>query len=138
MDVLTPEQRKKNMQSIKGKNTGIEVVFSKALREKGYFFRRNNKAVFGRPDFSLKKKKIAIFCDSEFWHGKNFSEIETRIGTNRDYWIKKIQGNIERDKKVNQRLAEDGWIVIRFWEKEIKKDVVNCMQIVEETFKKRC
>ena len=100
MDVLTPEQRKKNMRAIKNKKTKIEELLAKALREKGLRYRRNNKKVFGKPDFTFRKQKIAIFCDSEYFHGKDWEVNKYIIKTNIDFWQSKIEGNIYRDRLV--------------------------------------
>ena len=127
MDNHTPEQRRKNMQAIKSKDTEIELVLRKALWADGYRYRKNYKKLAGKPDIVLTKYKIAIFCDSEFWHGKNFDESTSRIGTNTEYWNKKIRRNIERDKEVNEKLEAEGWTVLRFWEKEIKKETESCL-----------
>ena len=131
MDILTPEQRTKNMKAIKSRNTKIEVKLAKALWSKGYRFRRNSKYVFGKPDFSLKKYKLAIFVDSEYFHGKDWEIEKFRIKTNREFWWKKIEGNIKRDKEVNQELNAQGWKVLRFWGKEINKDLLPCITIIE-------
>ena len=121
MDFLTPEQRRKNMQAIKGKVTKIEVMLRQKLWKKGYRYRKNYKNLPGKPDIVFLKIKIAIFCDSEFWHGYNWEDKKKRLGTNKEFWIKKIETNMERDKRVNEKLISDGWIVLRFWEREIKK-----------------
>ena len=135
MDVLTPEQRKKNMQHIKSKDTKIEVLLRKALRKKGYGYRKNYKELPGKPDIVLTKYKIAIFCDSEFFHGKDWEVLKPRLekGQNSDFWIKKISGNRERDDEVNKKLLFMGWTVIRFWGNDIKKNTDECVKVVEET-----
>jgi DNA mismatch endonuclease (patch repair protein) len=130
MDVLTPEQRKKNMQAIKCKNTKIEELLAKALRKRGLRYRRENKTIFGKPDFTFRKLKIAVFCDSEYFHGKDWEINKQRIKTNTDFWVNKIEGNINRDKLVNETLLKDGWKVIRFWGDEIKKKVDFCVQSI--------
>lgn len=137
MDVLTPEQRRKNMQAIRNKNTKIEILLAKALWAKGFRYRRNNNKVFGKPDFTFKKLKIAIFCDSEYFHGKNWDKQKHRIKTNSEFWINKIEGNIIRDKKVNRVLKEAGWKVIRFWGEDINKKTEKCVNIIEKEIKKR-
>lgn len=111
----------KTAKKIKSKNTKIELLLGKAMWAKGLRYRKNCKDVFGKPDFCFKGKKIAIFCDSEFWHGKKFLEGE-KFRTNQDFWESKIKRNIKRDEEVNQKLKEDGWIVLRFWGEEIKKN----------------
>jgi len=137
MDVLTPEQRSKNMKAIKSKNTRMEVKLAKALWRKGYRFRRNSKHVFGKPDFSLKKYKLAIFVDSEFFHGKDWDLEKYRIKTNRDFWWKKIEGNIERDKQVNLMLKNLGWEVLRFWTKDVQKSLDSCLLKIDDQIEKR-
>ena len=102
MDNLTKEQRHKNMKNIKSQNTSIELLLRKALWKKGYRYRKNYKALPGKPDIALTKYKIAIFCDGEFFHGKDWEVLKPRLerGTNSEYWVKKIARNIERDNEV--------------------------------------
>ena len=134
MDVLTKEQRRKNMQRIKGKNTSIEIKLCKALWKKGYHYRKNYKELPGSPDIVLTKYKVAIFCDSEFFHGKDWDKLKARLekGENGDYWIKKITRNMERDEDVNKQLMFRGWTVLRFWGDEIKKNTDECVKVIEE------
>jgi DNA mismatch endonuclease Vsr len=127
MDVLTKEQRRKNMQAIKSKGTKIEVILAKALWGKGLRYTKNNKKIFGRPDIVFSRYKIAVFCDSEYFHGKDWEIAKNRIKSNQDFWHKKIEGNINRDNEVNERLKQDGWIVLRFWGDEIKKNTELCV-----------
>ena len=133
MDNHTPEQRRKNMQAIRSKDTSIECILRKELWKRGYRYRKNYSKLIGKPDIVLTKYKIAVFCDSEFWHGKNYEESTGRIGTNSEYWKKKIKRNIERDKEVNGKLKEEGWTVIRFWEKDIRKETEKCINIIIKT-----
>lgn len=128
MDVLTKEQRRKNMQAIKNRGTRIEIVLAKALWSKGLRYRKNDKSVFGKPDLTFKRHKIAIFCDSEYFHGYNWEENKKRIKTNTDFWVKKIESNICRDKIVNEKLTDNGWIVLRFWGNDIKKTLPECVE----------
>ena len=121
MDNLTPEQRRKSMQAIKSKNSKIECILRKALWQKGYRYRKNYIKLIGKPDIVFIGRKVAIFCDSEFWHGYNYSETVARVGTNKEYWQQKIKRNIDRDKEVTSVLQEQGWAVLRFWEKQILK-----------------
>lgn len=106
MDDLTPEQRKKNMQHIRSKNTENECILRKALWKKGYRYRKNYTKIPGKPDIVLTKYKIAIFCDGEFFHGKDWEVQRKRIekSKNSDYWIMKIEKNISRDEEINKRL----------------------------------
>lgn len=140
MDVLTKEQRRKNMKAIKSKGTKIEELLGKALWSKGLRYRKNNKDVFGKPDFTFKKYKIAVFCDSEYFHGKDWETQKHRIKTNTEFWHKKIEGNIERDKLVNETLLKNGWQVFRFWGEEIKKNRDLCVLKIEQAIddKKLC
>lgn len=134
MDNLTKEQRHKNMVNIKSENTSIEICLRRALWEKGYRYRKNYSKLPGRPDIALTKYKIAVFCDSEFFHGKDFEIMKPRLeaGSNPEYWIKKISRNVERDDEVNKRLLFMGWTVIRFWGKDILKNSEQCVKVIEE------
>lgn len=132
MDVLTPEQRTKNMKAIKSKNTKMEVKLAKELWSRGYRFRRNSKFVFGKPDFSLKKYMLAVFVDSEYFHGKNWETEKHRIKTNREFWWQKIEGNMKRDQKVNEQLKSSGWKVLRFWTEDVKKNCDFCLLTIEQ------
>lgn len=135
MDRLTKEQRHKNMKNIKNKDTGIEVTLRMALWNKGYRYRKNDKRLPGKPDIVLTKYKIAIFCDSEFFHGKDWEVLKPQLerGKNADFWIKKISKNQQRDEEVNKQLQYLGWTVIRFWGKDITKHTDECVQVIEET-----
>lgn len=135
MDRLTKEQRHRNMKNIKNKDTGIEVTLRKALWSKGYRYRKNDKKLPGKPDIVLSKYKIAIFCDSEFFHGKDWEVLKPQLekGKNAEFWIKKISGNQQRDDEVNKQLQYLGWTVIRFWGKDIIKRTDECIQVIEET-----
>lgn len=134
-DNLTPEQRKKNMQHIKSKDTKIEVKLRKALWERGFRYRKNYKELPGKPDIVFTQYKIAVFCDSEFFHGKDWEVLKPRLEKtqNSEYWLKKISRNMERDDEVNKRLLFEGWTVIRFWGKDILKDTDECIRVIEET-----
>ena len=134
-DVLTKEQRHKNMKNIKGKDTKIEVLLRKALWHKGYRYRKNYKKLEGKPDIVLTKYKIAIFCDSEFFHGKDWEKLRERLkrGDNGEFWIKKIARNMEHDNDINKRLEFEGWTVLRFWGNDIKRNPEECVKTVEET-----
>ena len=129
------EKSHRNMSRIRGKDTNIEVALRKALWAKGYRFRKNFKQLPGRPDIALTKYKIAIFCDSEFFHGKDWDALKVKLekGKNPDYWVKKIERNIERDREKDMRLRSQGWAVIHFWGKDIEKDIDGCIRVVEET-----
>lgn len=135
IDRLTPAQRKKNMKSIKSKDTKIEVILRKALWNKGYRYRKNYKLLPGNPDIVLTKYKIAIFCDGQFFHGKDWEVLKPRLekGRNSDFWVGKISRNMERDDEINKKLLFMGWTVIRFWGDEIKQNTEECIRVIEET-----
>lgn len=124
----------KTMKRVKSKDTSIELKLRKALWEKGYRYRKNYAALPGKPDIVLTKYKIAIFCDGEFFHGKDWEVLKPRLekSNNGSYWVNKISRNRERDDEVNKRLLFEGWTVIRFWGDEIKKNVDECVKVVEE------
>lgn len=121
------------MQAVKSKGSRIETILAKSLWAKGFRYRKNDKTVFGKPDFTFKKHKIAIFVDGEFWHGKNWEIRKNDHKSNQDFWHKKIERNIERDSEVNKKLKEEGWKVLRFWGKEIQKTLEDCVNLIEKT-----
>ena len=125
------------MSRIRGKDTSIEVKLRKALYEKGCRYRCNSKYIFGHPDISFKGVKVVVFCDSEFWHGKDFEENEKKIQSNRDYWIPKIKRNIERDKEVNKKLTQEGYLIFRYWGGEIQKNLDKCVTEILEGLSSR-
>lgn len=119
---MTPEERSYNMSRIRGKDTSIEKMLSRALWHRGLRFRKNSPSIYGHPDISIKKYRIAIFCDGDFWHGWNWEERKDSIKSNRDYWIPKIERNMQKDIEVNHALTAMGYTVIRVWEHEIRKN----------------
>ena len=139
MDVLTPAQRKKNMQHIKSKNTSIEVRLRKALWAQGIRYRKNYKNLPGKPDIAITKYKIAVFCDSEFFHGKDWDQLRERLSKSErgEYWISKILRNQERDRDIDQRLQFLEWKVLHFWGNDIKKDTIGCVQAIKEAIFER-
>ena len=132
MDCFTPEQRSKVMSKIHGKNTKDEVRLAKALWHIGLRYRKNNKKIFGCPDLTFRNLKIAIFVDGEFFHGKDW-ETTRKPKTNSEYWIKKIERNIQRDLEVNQYLESHNWKVLRFWSNDIKKNLGSCISEILNT-----
>ena len=134
MDVMTKEQRHKTMRRIKGKDTDIELVLRKALRDKGYRYRKNYAKLPGKPDIALTRYRIAVFCDSEFWHGKDWENLKKQLekGANSEFWISKIARNRERDEEVDHQLQSLGWKVFRFWGNDIKKETDECVRLIEE------
>ena len=134
-DNITPDQRRKNMRNIRSNNTKIEVTLRKALWKKGYKYRKNYDAIVGKPDVVIPKYKVAIFCDGEFFHGKDWEVLRPRLekSQNSEYWISKILKNRKRDDEINKRLIYEGWTVIRFWGKDILKSPDECVKVIEET-----
>ena len=135
MDNLTKAQRKKAMSHIRSKDTSIEVMLRKTLWHRGIRYRKNYKGLPGTPDIAITKYRIAIFCDSEFFHGKDWEKLKLRLqnGKNSTYWIKKISRNRDRDENVNKSLRFREWTVLRFWGEDIRLHVDDCVKIVEET-----
>lgn len=131
----TTPKRSKIMSKIRGKNTKPELAFRKALWSKGYRYRIDYKKLIGKPDILLKKYKTAIFIDGEFWHGYQWEERKLKIKSNREFWIPKIERNIQRDMEVNQGLKQLGYTVFRFWQKEVDKNLEACLHSVLEHLK---
>lgn len=136
MDDLTPEQRHRNMTHIRSQDTKPEVRLRKALWKRGIRYRKNYKLLPGKPDIAITRFRIAVFVDGDFFHGKNLEKIKTQVKSNREYWIPKIERNMERDKQVNDELLEMGWLVLRLWESDIKKDLDNCVSNIIDYCKK--
>lgn len=135
MDDLTPAQRKKNMQRIRSKDTKAEILLRKALWHKGLRYRKNVKDLPGKPDIVFTKQKIAVFVDGDFWHARGHDKTPgEQIATNKNYWSAKMKRNVERDRYVNELLLEQGWLVLRFWETDIKRNLEKCVDEVMEYF----
>lgn len=131
MDRHTPEQRRRNMQRVRSKDTSIEITLRRALWAEGIRYRKNYKGVPGHPDIAITRYRIAVFCDSAFFHGKDY-ETRKKPATNTEFWDKKIRRNMERDREVETQLRALGWTVLRFWDDEIKHDLPGCVQAVKE------
>lgn len=136
-DDLTPEQRRRNMQTIRSKDTTIELRLRKALWERGVHYRKNYKKLIGKPDIAITKYKIAVFCDSDYWHGYDWKNRNQRIKSNRDYWVPKIERNMERDREVTSALQNEGWLVLRFWEWQIRKHLSECVETILQAIESR-
>lgn len=132
MDTMTPEQRSRAMSHIKSADTKIEIVLRKALWHKGYRYRKNYKALPGSPDIAITKYKIAIFCDSEFFHGYNWEIKKQRLGKNKEYWVKKIERNMARDREVDLKLISMNWIPIHFWGQDILRNIAGCIEAIDD------
>jgi DNA mismatch endonuclease (patch repair protein) len=122
-DIFSKEKRSEVMSLIRSKNTKPEIalrkLLSSSLYPKGYRYRIHTKGIPGKPDIAFVSKKIAIFVDGDFWHGYDFEKTKLRLS--QEYWLPKIERNIQRDKEVNQKLRKLGWKVLRFWEHDIQK-----------------
>ena len=129
MDVLSKEQRRKNMQHIRSQNTKAEIILRKALWRHGIRYRKNYKGLPGAPDIAITKYRIAVFVDGDFWHARGH-EVNPgeQIQTNVSFWSKKLKRNLERDKEVNQALLEMGWLVLRYWDSDVKHDCGACVK----------
>jgi DNA mismatch endonuclease (patch repair protein) len=129
MDDLSKEARRKNMQNIRSKNTVPELLVINELKRRKIYFAKHVNKIFGKPDIVFRRKKIIVFIDSDFWHC-NPKKFIMPI-TNKMYWERKIQGNIERDKLVTKTLKKEGWKILRFWESNIKKNVIKVVDKIE-------
>ena len=137
MSKKTPEQISFNMKQVKNKDSQIELLLRKELWSRGIRYRKNVRKIFGNPDITFIGLKIAVFCDSEFWHGHDWENRKNDFKSNREFWIPKIERNMERDREVNEYLENDGWLVLRFWGKEIKNNTHICADKIEAAIKER-
>lgn len=137
MDRHTREQRRRNMQAIRSRDTSIELTLRKALWARGHRYRKHYELVPGRPDIAFPGRRIAIFCDGDFWHGYKWEERRARIKSNHAYWFGKIERNMQKDAQVGEALRELGWAVLRFWEHEIRSDPEACIARVERLLAER-
>lgn len=137
MSRKTKEQISFNMRQVKNKDSQIEVMLRRELWSRGLRYQKNVKDIVGKPDIVFKKKKVAIFCDSEFFHGYDWENRKNDIKSNREFWVVKIERNIQRDIEVNEMLQNEGWKVLRFWGKEIKKNCVGCADEIEKVLREK-
>ena len=128
----TAEQISYNMRQVKNKDSIIEVMLRKELWSRGLRYRKNVNSIYGKPDIVFIGKKVAVFCDSEFWHGYNWEERKHDFKSHQEFWIPKIERNMERDKEVTAELERQGWTVLRFWGRDIKKNLQECADIIEK------
>lgn len=127
----TPETRKR-MAKVRLKRGKAETKLAKALWHSGYRYRLNYRKLPGSPDIAITKYRIAIFVDGEFWHGYDWDKRKSKLKANREYWIEKIEENIERDRRNDTLLKGIGWASLHFWEKEVKRDLAGCIQTIDE------
>lgn len=133
----TAEQVSHNMRQIKNKDSVIELTLRRELWHRGLRYRKNVKSIFGKPDIAFIGKKVAVFCDSEFWHGYAWEISKDDFQSNQDFWINKIERNIQRDKEVNDHLRKESWIVLRFWGREIISNTSACADIIQKALESR-
>lgn len=126
----TPEISRR-MSKVHLKHGKAETILAKSLWHKGFRYRLNYKKLPGSPDIAITKYQIAILVDGEFWHGYDWVHKREKLKANRPYWIEKIEENMARDLRVDCQLYSLGWTVLHFWEKEVKKDLVGCIQTIE-------
>ena len=131
-DIFSKEKRSWVMSQIKGKNTKIELKMDDVLKDIGYSYEMHRK-MFGNPDFVLKRKRIVIFCDGDFWHGYNYSKRKLP----KKFWRDKIERNMERDKRITRKLRREGWSVLRFWEHDIEKRIDVCRNRIIRKIRER-
>ncbi|OON87441.1 very short patch repair endonuclease [Oribacterium sp. C9] len=126
------DKTRKTMKRIKRKDTSIELALRRAIWSKGIRYRKNVKELPGTPDIVITKYNIAVFCDSEFFHGKDWEVLKPRLlkGNNPSYWVEKIEENMERDHNVDVQLQGMGYYVIHFWGKDILKNIEECVEVV--------
>lgn len=144
MDVLTPKQRQKCMSKVRAKDTRPEVLLRRLLWQEGIRYRKNYNALPGRPDIALTKCKIAIFIDGEFWHGKGYDggnysshkynslREQLEHSNNSEFWKQKIERNMQRDLEADAELNGLGWVVLRFWSKDVLRQPDECVQVIKE------
>lgn len=133
----TKAQNSKMMSGIKCKGSAIEKQLQAALWKRGMRYRKNVKSVVGKPDICFKGIKLAIFCDGEFWHGYDWQNRKYDFKSNKEFWIPKIERNMERDKEVNRTLEDQGWVVLRYWGKDIKKDTDKIANEIQRVYDER-
>ncbi len=128
MDIYSTEKRSQIMSRVKGKNSHLEMQVFRYLKSRKIYFRRHYMRAPGKPDIALPSKKIAVFVDSDFWHGWHFSEWNHKLAP---FWRKKIANNIKRDKKNIRILRGDGWKVMRVWEHSFRKNEKGVLRRIE-------
>ena len=136
MDIFEPKKRSEIMSKVKSKNTSIELALFDIVRTlwTRYRYRKHCSGLPGTPDIAFTKQRVAVFADGEFWHGKDYSESKNKLP---DYWHNKIERNMERDKKVNVALVNRGYVVLRFWGKEIKKKPEKVLKKISDALRQR-
>jgi DNA mismatch endonuclease, patch repair protein len=137
MSKKSVEQISFNMKKVKNKGSKIEILLRKELWIRELHYQKNVTSIPGKPDIVFKGKKVAVFCDSEFWHGYNWQERKKDFKSHQKFWIPKIERNIERDFEVTIQLRDAGWKVFRFWGKDITKNTKQCADQIERALKEQ-
>ena len=137
MGIKTPEQIRKNMRAVKNKDSAIEVLLRRELWRRRLRYRKNVAGLTGKPDIVFMGKKIAVFCDGDFWHGYDWENRKQDIKSRKEFWIPKIERNMQRDIEVNEALERDGWLVLRFRGNEIKTNCSACADKIEMILRSR-
>ena len=132
-DLFTREKRSEIMSRIRSTGTKIELMMKKALKDAGIRFQYQPK-LYGKPDF-LVHPRVAVFCDSSFWHGRNWNKLKKKLPA--EYWYGHIKKNRKRDATVNRRLRREGFAVLRFWDTEIKSAIGECINEIKVTVRSR-
>ncbi len=132
----TKEQISFNMKQVKNKDSEIELRLRHALWSQGVRYRKNVNGIFGHPDIAWKTKKVAVFIDGEFWHGFDWENRKKDFKSNQEFWIPKIERNIQRDIEVTEHLQNEGWTVLRFWGNDVKKHLDECVKTIMEAIEK--
>ena len=131
----TREQISYNMKQVKNKDSDIELKLRKELWSRGLRYQKNVNGIIGHPDIVFKGKRVAVFCDSEFFHGFDWENRKNDFKSNREFWIAKIERNMQRDSEVNEALKAEGWTVLRFWGNDIKKNCSRCADCIESALR---
>jgi DNA mismatch endonuclease (patch repair protein) len=126
------EQISKRMRAVKPKDSKAELLLRATLWQAGYRYRKHYTKLPGTPDVVLVKHRIAIFCDGDFWHGRNWEQRKLDFKSNQDFWIAKIERNMKRDREKDEALRNLGWVPLHFWEKDILKRPLDCLKSLEE------
>ncbi|MDR1599904.1 MAG: very short patch repair endonuclease [Oscillospiraceae bacterium] len=138
----TPEVTHKIMSAVRSSGTKPEMLLRKTIWRRGLRYRVNYKMIAGKPDIVFTKAKIAVFCDGDYWHGHNWAlrglaSLEEELAGYTEYWRAKILGNTRRDIENTRKLEADNWLVMRFWESDIKRDANNCADLIETNYRSR-
>ena len=123
------------LKQVKSKDSKAEILFRKKLWQSGIRYRKNVKRIVGKPDIVINKYKTIIFIDGDFWHGYNWELKKSKLNKNKNYWIPKIERNIQRDKEINKQLKKLGWTVIRIWEHDVFENLDFRVKVILRTLK---